>query len=75
MASSYIDPNTLKVVTVAINYGTSSEAFSINVEGSANAAFDIFETSDAHNLASMGQVNAESAYTLPPRSITTFVQA
>ena len=76
MVSSYMDPTNLKVVTVAINYGTSSEPFSI--DAGEDAEFDIFETSAAHNLGNVGRAqrisSTATAHALPPRSITTFVQ-
>jgi len=77
MVSSFRDPETLKVVVVAINYRDSSEPLLIEVGGVGDPEFDVYETSDTRDLANVGRVSMSSlatAHALPPRSITTLVQ-
>lgn len=70
MASAYKDPKTGEVVVVAINFSSENSVIDLDIKGSKKAK--VYETSETHNLSYLGEEKLNS-YTLPARSITTFV--
>jgi O-glycosyl hydrolase len=74
MVSSYIETDSGKTVSVAINYGKSSIPIKIdNEKGFINCT--MYRTAGGmDNLRKIGITNFEEAVSLPPQSITTFVE-
>jgi len=73
MASAYLDPATQKSVVVAINYSQNEMPVQLDSEtGISN--FNYYRTSATEDLEYIGQLASGSTHSLPPRSITTFVE-
>jgi O-glycosyl hydrolase len=71
--TSFIDPNTKKLVIVIMNYGSTPQTISINLKtGSLNGNFVAYVTSQYTNLRKTKGVNPQNI-SIPPNSITTLV--
>ncbi len=70
MASAYKDPKTGEIVVVAINFAEQSSKINLEADGIKKAK--VYETSEKNNLNYLGYKKL-SEYSLPARSITTFV--
>jgi len=65
-----------KLVMVALNYSKSDKSITLNVSDRNNVLFTPYITSDlpADNLRALTPVLSNSTYTIPARSIVTFVE-
>lgn len=70
MASAYKDPKTGDMVVVAINFSKENSKVNLEVDGFKKAK--VYETSDENSLSFLGNKKLNK-YSLPARSITTFV--
>jgi O-glycosyl hydrolase len=71
--TSFIDPNTKKLVIVIMNYGGTTQTISINLKTSTlNGNFTAYSTSQNKNLQKTKGVNAQNI-SIQPNSITTLV--
>ncbi|RIX53868.1 hypothetical protein D3P08_06310 [Paenibacillus nanensis] len=71
LTTAYVSPEGDRAVIVAIN--PSKQEKPVAFEELEGKKTQVYETSEAHNLDLVKEVNGLEGYTLPPESVTTFV--